>query len=171
VTSSASATSTPVSQNNRRVINRDTSQTQSPSASVTNGILYDPSSTPTLVPSATATASKPAETENFIVTQEVLDFARVAVLYVLQQKQLDNAASAQTAIQSFFDTTAFTNRAAMNVSLGNGNSINLFGFSLDLGDGQPVGANVAATTPSPLPSTPRRSVHKRNRTLWSSLYQ
>jgi hypothetical protein len=169
VTLSSSTTSTPVSQNKPGLVNRDTTQTASPSASVSNGILYDPSAAPTVAPSATstATASKPVETANFVVTQEVLDFARVAVLYVLQQKQLDNAASAQTAIQSFFDASAFTNRAAMNVSLGNGNTINLVGFSLDLGDGQAVGANVTTTTPS----TSRRSVHRRNRTLWSSVYQ
>jgi hypothetical protein len=150
------------------MVARDVSPTQSSSASVTNGIIYDPSAAPTVVPTSTTTASRPAATENFIVTQEIVDFARVAVLYVLQQEQLNNAVNAQSAIQAFFDASAFTNRAAMNVSLGNGNTINLVNFSLDLGDGNgSVGSNTTTTTTT----TSRRSVHRRNRYLWTSVYQ
>ncbi|EPE31974.1 hypothetical protein GLAREA_12056 [Glarea lozoyensis ATCC 20868] len=163
VTSSASATPTQTGQNNRRQV----APTESPSAAVTNGIIFDSQTAPTPVPSSTTTASTPDATSNFVATQEILDFARVAVLYVMQEKQLDSAVNAQTFIQAFLDTTAFTNRAAMNVSIGNGNTINLIGLSLDLADGKGlIGSNTTTAT-----TTPRRSVRRKNRVLWGSVFR
>lgn len=80
------------------------------------------------------------------MTEEVLDFARVAVLFVLQQEQIDAAVSAQSALQRFFSGAGqgFTNQAASNVSLGGGNSVDLLDFAVDLGNGSVGAANSGA---------------------------
>lgn len=79
------------------------------------------------------------------MTEEVLDFARVAVLFVLQQEKIDEAVSAQSALQKFFGGSGqgFTNQAAMNLSLGGGNSVNLLDFAVKLGNGSVGAANTS----------------------------
>jgi len=69
------------------------------------------------------------------VTEEVLDFARVAVLFILQQETLDSAVTAQSALQRFFSSDTTTDAAAQNVNIGNGNTVNLVAFSVHLGNG------------------------------------
>ncbi|RDW61357.1 hypothetical protein BP5796_11249 [Coleophoma crateriformis] len=91
--------------------------------------------------SASATASS---TAGFVVTQQVLDFSRVAVLYVLQQESVDNAISAQSALQSFLSLTSPSIAAAANLSIGNSNTINLNNFKIDVGNGT-VGSNNVAS--------------------------
>ncbi|KAK2589835.1 hypothetical protein QQS21_012483 [Conoideocrella luteorostrata] len=94
-----------------------------------------PGSTPTPVPAA------------FKVTEEKIDFARVAMLYILQEGTVDKAIAAQAELQRLFSrvTTAKTQQGAgvtqheaSNVDLGNGNSINLVDLSVNVGRG-PVG--------------------------------
>jgi len=85
----------------------------------------------------------------------VLDFARVAVLFVLQQDEVESAITAQTALQHFFSLESFQNQAAQNLSLGNGNSVNLLDFSINLGNGS-VGSSNASVTKRTLSG--RRSV-------------
>ncbi|ESZ99557.1 hypothetical protein SBOR_0122 [Sclerotinia borealis F-4128] len=92
------------------------------------------SPTTTKTTSATLTTSTIDPTAVFTITQEVLDFARVTVLFVLQQENLDNAVTAQGQLQKFFNQQSFENLAAMNVSMGGGNTINLVEFKVDLGD-------------------------------------
>jgi hypothetical protein len=130
-------------------------------ATASGGIVYDPSN-PTSTKSSSAasatatstttTSSSSADTSAaanptgiFAITEEVLDFARVAVLYILQQGTLDSAANAQTTLQHFFSLESFTNAAAMNVSLGNGAFTDLVGFTVNLGNGT-VGAKNASVT-------------------------
>jgi hypothetical protein len=132
-TASASITSSP--QNNRRDDWSTHTYSAAITASTSNGIIYDSSAAPSVTASATSSSASANPTSAFAITEEVLDFARVAVLYVLQQEQLDSAASAQTALQKFFSADSFTNRAAMNVSLGNSNSVNLVTFAVDVGNG------------------------------------
>ncbi|TAQ91368.1 hypothetical protein B7494_g284 [Chlorociboria aeruginascens] len=108
------------------------------------GLLVDTSATSLLTSSASSpTTTSPASATptinpfaDFSVTEAVLDFARVVVLFVLQQSDLDAAVAAQGALQSFFDLTGTKNQAAMNVSLGNG-------FFVDLVD---EGWNSSVTT-------------------------
>jgi hypothetical protein len=78
------------------------------------------------------------------VTEEVLDFARVAVLFILQQETLQDATTAQTALQRFFSnasqgsrsqTGGVTQQQAVNVTLGGGNSIDLVHFLVDVTGG------------------------------------
>jgi hypothetical protein len=133
-------------------------------ATGSGGIVFDPSnpsstSTSTTAARASSTISSSAAQSSavanptgiFSITEEVLDFARVAVLYILQQgttngaSPLDAAASAQTTLQHFFSLESFTNAAAMNVSLGNGAFADLVGFSVNLGNGT-VGSRNASLT-------------------------
>lgn len=143
-----------------------TSATSAPSS--TNGIIYDSAATPSPTATAssasssgeaTSSSSTASPTAHFTITEEVLDFARVAVLFVLQQEQLDSAVSAQSALQKFFAPDSFNNNAAMNISLGNGNSINLVSFSVEVGNGT-VGAKSSSSS--------RRHLHGRRARLWTS---
>lgn len=93
------------------------------------------SPTTTKTTSASLTTSTIDPTAIFMITQEVLDFARVTVLFVLQQENLDNAVSAQGQLQKFFNQQSFENLAALNVSMGAGNTINLVEFKVNLGNG------------------------------------
>ncbi|KAK4229965.1 hypothetical protein QBC38DRAFT_518483 [Podospora fimiseda] len=73
----------------------------------------------------------------FSVTQEVLDFARVAVLYILQVNQLSDAEKAQSALQRFFTNAAGTQgqtvESARNITVGGGKSVDLVDFTVDAG--------------------------------------
>ena len=95
--------------------------------------------TTTLPPTAT---SMPMST-SFVVSEDVLDFARVAVLFILQEDGISDASRAQSVLQRFFTTsnsangrgTTLTTDAASNVDLGNGNSIDLVNFRVNAGSG------------------------------------
>jgi hypothetical protein len=97
---------------------------------------------PTTTTTVTTTLSAPAAT--FTVTEEVLDFARVAMLFVLQEDSFQQATSAQTALQRFLttasqgslrQTSGVTRLMASNLTLGSGNSIDLVNFRVDIGRG------------------------------------
>lgn len=104
--------------------------------------------TPLVSTSAATSATAVPETTStaFTVTQQVLDFARVGVLFVLQQDSLSDATTAQKTLQTFFDssTTSLTITAARNISLSNGNSIDLVNFHVDAGTGL-VGGLITST--------------------------
>jgi len=97
--------------------------------------------TETLPPTPTVVVNPTAD---FTVTEEVLDFARVAVLFILQEDGLSDASQAQSVLQRFFTGAspspprgqlASTNEAAMNLDLGNGNTINLVNLGVNIGNG------------------------------------
>ncbi|TPX10689.1 uncharacterized protein E0L32_008423 [Thyridium curvatum] len=108
--------------------------------------------------SSSTTSAAPAPSTTFVVTEEVLDFARVAILYVLQEGALAEAEAAQNILQRLFSAAARANRGtgtgttgggvsveqARNVTLNNGNSVNLLTFVVDTGNGAPVGGRGAA---------------------------
>ncbi|KAK4151902.1 hypothetical protein C8A00DRAFT_44951 [Chaetomidium leptoderma] len=78
----------------------------------------------------------PTTAPSFAVTEEVLDFARVAVLYILQEDSLAEAETAQVALQKFFGgggAGSVSVDAARNVTVGDGRSVNLVDFVLDMG--------------------------------------
>ncbi|KAI8957558.1 hypothetical protein F5Y11DRAFT_82515 [Daldinia sp. FL1419] len=104
-----------------------------------------PTTTPaptTTTPSSTKSAPIPSST--FTVTEEIVDFARVAVLYIFQEKTLSDAVTAQSSVQTFFtDVEAGRNTSScvmmeqgMNVTLGGGNTIDLVNLSIDIGNGR-----------------------------------
>lgn len=89
---------------------------------------------------ASTTAAEPTAT--FAVTEEVLDFARVAVLYVLQEEGTDAAETAQTDLQGFFTKVsegAVGDDEAASLNFGGDNVIDLVDFTVNVGDG-PVGS-------------------------------
>lgn len=121
--------------------------------------------TPTLTRTITTTIPAPTSTAgagtgagavpgtNFAVTEEILDFARVAVLFILQEDSLKDAETAQNVLQRLFSTASvgMTSNSigvsidqAKNVTLGNGNSVDLVQFRVDSG-GNLVGGKGSST--------------------------
>ncbi|KAI1106050.1 hypothetical protein F4804DRAFT_82680 [Jackrogersella minutella] len=100
------------------------------------------SAMPTSTPASTSTTAMPSAT--FAVTEEVADFARVAMLYIFQQKTLADASTAQTAVQKFFSSvetsqntsSSVTPTQAMNVTIGGGNTIDFVNLFVDVGVGK-----------------------------------
>jgi len=98
----------------------------------------------------------PSPSASFVVSEEVLDFARVAVLFILQEESLNDAKTGQATLQQFFNT-AGQGRAgggvsidrARNVTLGNGNSIDLVDFTLDTRSSDEVGRKPAVKARGP----------------------
>lgn len=121
--------------------------TTSTSTSTSTALTTSAAST-TIASTTTSATAIPATTSTaaFTVTEQVLDFARVGVLFVLQQDSLNEATTAQSTLQTFFSsgTTGLTVTAARNVSLSNGNSIDLVDFHVDAGTGV-VGALTTST--------------------------
>ncbi|KAH6855113.1 hypothetical protein B0I37DRAFT_47406 [Chaetomium sp. MPI-CAGE-AT-0009] len=93
------------------------------------------------MPSATAPA--------FAADEEALDFARVAVLLILQEDGLGGAETAQVALQRFLSAGRGGIEAARNVTVGGGRSVDLMDFVVDLGGeagrvGRGVGGGVVS---------------------------
>ncbi|KAL1888319.1 hypothetical protein Sste5346_009644 [Sporothrix stenoceras] len=89
---------------------------------------------------ATSSGATASASSLFKVTEDVLDFARVAVLFILQEDTLEHAELAQSTLQRFFtqaSASSLTNGKgvsvdkATNVTLGNSNSVNLVQFQVN----------------------------------------
>lgn len=98
-------------------------------------------------PSSTSSSSSPQQTSMFTVTQQVLDFARTAVLYVLQEDSIEAANTAQTQLQQFFTQASqaitkygsvVTVQQASSISIGGNRTVDLVDATVDIGQG-PVG--------------------------------
>lgn len=122
--------------------------TVSPDSAATTLVLDEGSPSPTGTGSSsgsketsgsTTTDASATATAAFTVTEEVLDFARVAVLYVLQEESQDNAESAQTNLQRFFtsadESSGVTEAAASSVDIGSDNRIDLVNYTINIGSG------------------------------------
>ncbi|KAM0282285.1 hypothetical protein ACHAQH_003149 [Verticillium albo-atrum] len=115
---------------------------------VTTTITAFPQDPPTTITPApvtttapTATSSLPAPMATFMVTEEVLDFARAVVLFVLQERDLQVATSSQTSLQRFFaqasrgsqdDGEGVTQQMAASVRLADGVTVDLVHFLVDI---------------------------------------
>ncbi|KAI1263812.1 hypothetical protein F5Y18DRAFT_418125 [Xylariaceae sp. FL1019] len=97
----------------------------------------NPTSTTTTPSKTTSSTSSPTAT--FTASDQTLDFARVAVLYVLQEKSVDEASAAQNELQTFFSSNP-TTANAQNVTLSDTTSIDLVNYIVDVGAGK-VGRN------------------------------
>lgn len=95
--------------------------------------------------SISSTVGGPTPTAAFTVTEEVLDFARVAVLYVLQEESIDAANTAQNDLQFFFSKVDksktllgddATQKEALSLSIGGNNVVDLLGYTIELGSGR-----------------------------------
>ncbi|KAH8803027.1 hypothetical protein F5884DRAFT_494425 [Xylogone sp. PMI_703] len=114
-----------------------------PSTSTTSTPTSTPSSTPSSKPTPVSAGPIPSTSStNFVITQEALDFARVAVLFILQQDDLDAAVIAQSSLQRFFTKRNNPISAASNITVGNGNIVNLSGFNLIVSNGTRFGLGV-----------------------------
>lgn len=128
--------------------------TQSPEIDPTANLLPTVTSTITSsIPTRSASTGPANPAQTLAVTEELLDFARVAVLRILQEDSLKDAESAQNALQRVFslvsqgktDTSkVVTVGQASNVTLSSGNSVDLVNFRVDTG-GNLVGGRVASS--------------------------
>ncbi|KAI0458097.1 hypothetical protein F5B21DRAFT_39576 [Xylaria acuta] len=105
-------------------------------------------STATTMPSSTRTRSSATTptaqpTGTFTVDDVVVDFARVAVLFVLQEKSVDQASTAQNLLQEFFNSadSDTTVDQARNITIGDSNSVDLVDLFVDVGAGRVGGRN------------------------------
>lgn len=120
-------------------------------------LVLDTASAPA-VPSQTTAGSQPTGTgdageENeeddsgFVATEEVIDFARVAVLFILQEQDPNTAETAQGQIQRLFTRSADRNAGgvtpeeASEFSVGTDTTINFLNFTIELGSRQVGGLN------------------------------
>ncbi|KAL2757769.1 hypothetical protein ACRALDRAFT_1079868 [Sodiomyces alcalophilus JCM 7366] len=98
---------------------------------------------PEEIPAVTSTPSSSPPPATFIVTEEVLDFSRVAILFILQERSLDTATESQTVLQRFFaaasrgsrigEDEGFTRDMAQRVRLADGVLVDLVNFLIDVG--------------------------------------
>jgi len=112
-----------------------TSTTSSKTTLITSTTTTQQTSSATKTSDTSAT-SQP--TGSFSVTDEVVDFARIAVLFVLQEKSIQQASSAQNELQKFFSQagSSMGTDQARNVTIDNGNSVDLVSFFVDVGAGR-----------------------------------
>jgi hypothetical protein len=118
-------------------------------AATSNGIIFAMSSTATSTPAASSTTSASAATATatggttaFAPTALNLDFARTAILYVLQQTHsLETAESAQASLAAFFANPAAGGgqAGAKMVGVGDGWVVDLVGGRVRTGEGQWIG--------------------------------
>jgi len=92
-----------------------------------------PTSTSMVTTTMTMSSGAPMPTASFAVSEDVLDFARVAVLYILQEDSLADAETAQMTLQKFLGPGGVSVDAARNVTVGGGRSVDLVNFVLDMG--------------------------------------
>ncbi|KAI0201722.1 hypothetical protein F4808DRAFT_450072 [Astrocystis sublimbata] len=96
-------------------------------------------------PSTTTPTAQPTGT--FTVDDVAIDFARVAVLFVLQEKSVDQASAAQGFLQDFFNSANNETKAseARNITIGDGSSVDLVDLFIDVGGGRIGGRQNSAS--------------------------
>ncbi|KAF7561429.1 hypothetical protein G7046_g2720 [Stylonectria norvegica] len=108
----------------------DASHTAEPTATQTGGAA-------TATSTSSATTSKP--TAGFVVTEEAIDFARVVVLYILQEENSTSAETAQTKLQRFFSdassNSGVSKTEAASVDVGGKNTVDVVSYSINIGAG------------------------------------
>ncbi|KAI9163301.1 hypothetical protein HJFPF1_04907 [Paramyrothecium foliicola] len=113
-----------------------------------------PSSLPPTITTSNPPTASPTLISAFTITEEMLDFGRVAVLFVLQEQTAESAVTAQTNLQRFFSEVqrdgmrgggGDKRTEALDLAIGGNNRINLIAFTVDLGNG-PVGRSISKRT-------------------------
>ncbi|OAA48593.1 Epidermal growth factor-like, type 3 [Metarhizium rileyi] len=117
-----------------------TRMTTSPTSMAKSTLTSIFSSNPPSFSKSTTSTRDAAPPSLFSVTEEVLDYARVTILFILQKQGVDRAISSQAVLQRLFTKATggsnqsggqVTKQEASDVNLGNGFSVNLVDFSLD----------------------------------------
>jgi len=81
-------------------------------------------------------ASSRSETDSSNIGDDVLEFARVAVLYILQERALTDGLAAQTMIQRLLVSDGgLASKSARNITIGDGCSVDLVEKRIDIGNG------------------------------------
>ncbi|KAI1818669.1 hypothetical protein GGS20DRAFT_198141 [Poronia punctata] len=126
-----------------------TNDEPSSSSSVPSTTMPTTPTTPTTASEPTSTQAGPSNTSKmqqptkaFRTIDEVVDFARITVLYILQEKSVEQASSAQSALQHFFNVAGsyLEPGEGRNITIGNGNSVDLVNFFVDVGAGRVGGS-------------------------------
>lgn len=144
--SESSTTSRPARLRIRQAINRSSgtitstapSPTRSASTAGTNGLVIADATATTASDGAITTAAPPP----FVGDENTLDFARVGVLYILQQSTLDNAVAAQQRLSVYFGTQ----RGGPNVNVGNGIGFDLRRHVIVFTNGTTIGGGNGTVT-------------------------
>lgn len=105
------------------------------SAATLTGSLFEPRSTESSSGNDTPSLA-------FNVTEAALDFARVAVLFILQEQSVNSASDAQTRLERFFNQASqsqpqvdpVTERDAQNVTVSGESSVDLVNYRIKIGD-------------------------------------
>ncbi|KAL8944255.1 MAG: hypothetical protein Q9216_000550 [Gyalolechia sp. 2 TL-2023] len=98
------------------------------------------SSPPQSIPSTSTTGTSSAETASLPLTSAILDFARVAILFIFQERDLTTAVSAQESIQAVFTPAASGGNFNASVrDVGSGIKIDWARLSVDFGNGTDFG--------------------------------
>ncbi|KAF4589589.1 Epidermal growth factor-like, type 3 [Ophiocordyceps camponoti-floridani] len=97
----------------------------------------------TVTTSSFSSLASPTPTNGFVVNDQVLEFSRVAVLYILQEENVEAAQTAQTSLGQFLNGPNPTVQEASDIDVGGRNRVNLDNFSVDVGQG-PVGGKKAS---------------------------
>ncbi|KAF4995706.1 hypothetical protein FGRMN_4952 [Fusarium graminum] len=101
----------------------------------------------------------------FAVTHEVLDFARVTVLYVLQLEDIESAQDAQSSMDKFFAKArkdeGVPTKDASSISIGDKNTVDLLRYKITIGS-KTVGGNTKRQVISPLVAPTHWSVGRRS---------
>ncbi|KAF4457288.1 hypothetical protein F53441_762 [Fusarium austroafricanum] len=106
---------------------------------------------------STSGATNPSQTQDpmakFKITNEVLDFARVAVLYVLQQEDVNSAEDAQSSLQKFLTKArkeeGVLAKEAASVSIGDKETVDFLRYRISIGS-KTIGGNAKRDVLSPL---------------------
>ena len=106
-----------------------------PPEATSNGIVF---ASPTQAATLAGSAPSPSTTGTpLLVNENTLEFARISVLYILQQKSLDVAVAAQQVLQTFLGTS----QSSGVVNAGGNISIDFEKLAIDLGNGTVGGSS------------------------------
>ncbi|KAI9796691.1 MAG: hypothetical protein M1833_006031 [Piccolia ochrophora] len=111
-----------------------TPPTVAPAMATINGIVFASDMAPTARPTVTdSPSSRPSSnpSSSFEVDDSILDFARVSVLYILQESNFDKAVAAQGRLQNF----VALGQGSRTVDVGSGMTVDFEDLTLDLGSG------------------------------------
>ncbi|KAF1809891.1 hypothetical protein P152DRAFT_142628 [Eremomyces bilateralis CBS 781.70] len=117
-------------------------------AFITGGLVV---AAPTLVPTGSSDNSPPAPTYTSPpisgTSTQIMDFARTAVLYILQEsRNLDDAVLAQERLQAYFSRASSGSTKDSRVDAGNRNIVDLSGLRVKLGNGTVAGGSGNVTS-------------------------
>ncbi|KAI0405523.1 hypothetical protein F4802DRAFT_606785 [Xylaria palmicola] len=125
-----------------RTSSKTTKPTPAPTTTPTTKQTATPGTTQTTPTTSITIPPTTQPTGTFTASDAVVDFARIAVLFVLQEKSVDEASVAQNSLQDFFNSVESDTEVdqARNITIGGSNSVDLVELFVDVGAGRVGGA-------------------------------